>query len=77
LQPNCATFMRGGGVADGVHLVELLERAGVRTLIATLRKETNGRGSRLPADCHPSHSEFSFALDRGMPQACVSSAEHR
>ena len=65
-----AHFDRGGSPADGVRLVAMLERAGARALaVIKPRKDATGRGSRLPADWQPSHSEAAFALDRGMPQA--------
>jgi hypothetical protein len=64
-----AHFDRGGSPAEGVRLVAM-ERAGARALaVIKPRKESTGRGSRLPADWQPSHSEAAFALDRGMPQA--------
>jgi hypothetical protein len=68
-----AHFERGGSPAEAVRLVAMLERAGARAITAKPRtEETTGRGSRLAADWQPSHSEAAFALDRGMPQARVS-----
>jgi hypothetical protein len=64
-----AHFAAGGTVAEGVRLVELLER-GAQTV--KRHKESAGRGSRLPSDWQPSHTDTAFALDRGMPQSRVS-----
>jgi hypothetical protein len=68
-----AHFERGGSTAEGVKLVAMLERAGARAMtVKPPPKHSATRGSRLPADWQPSHSEVAFALDRGMPQARVS-----
>ncbi len=68
-----AHFERGGSPAEGVRLVAMLERAGARASISKLRaKGSAGHGSRLPAHWEPSHSDVSFAIDRGMPQVRVS-----
>jgi hypothetical protein len=65
-------FANGGSIAEGIELVELLERAGVR---AGDRSQSRApkvvRGSRLAGDWHPSPPEIAFALDRGMPRARV------
>jgi hypothetical protein len=67
-----ALFDRGGSPADGVRLVEILERARAGAVTAKPRTKEAGRGSHLPADWQPSLSEVAFALDRGMPQSRVS-----
>jgi hypothetical protein len=64
-------FERGGSPAEGVRLVAMLERAGAREIISKSRAKES-RGSRLPTNWQPSHSEVAFALDRGMPQIRVS-----
>src|SRR5262245_59779388 len=65
-------FANGGSVADGIKLVELLERAGIRT---SHRSQFGAlkvaRGSRLASDWHPSTPEIAFALDRGMPRVRI------
>jgi hypothetical protein len=66
-----AHFERGGSRAEGVRLVALLERAGARAAISKSRAKES-RGSRLPANWQPSHSEVAFAVDRGMPETRVS-----
>lgn len=66
-----AHFERGGSPADGVKLVEILERAGARSLTTTKPRAKQERGSRLPVDWQPSPAEVAFALDRGMPRARV------
>jgi hypothetical protein len=62
-------FTNGGSIADGIKLVELLERAGIH---ASDRSQSRApkvvRGSRLASDWHPSPPEIAFALDRGMPR---------
>jgi len=63
-----AHFAAGGTVAEGVRLVELLERG---AQMAKRRNEAIGRGTRLPVDWQLTSSEVSFALDRGMPRARV------
>ena len=67
-----AHFDRGGTPADGVRLVAMLERAAARALtIVKPKNEAAGRGSRLPADWTPSHSEVAFARARDMPQVRI------
>jgi hypothetical protein len=65
-------FANGGSIADGIKLVALLERAGVR---ASDRSQSGAlkvvRGSRLTGDWCPSPAEIAFALDRGMPRARI------
>jgi hypothetical protein len=65
-------FANGGSIADGIKLVEFLERAGNR---ASDRSQSRVpkvvRGSRLSGDWHPSPLEIAFALDRGMPRARI------
>jgi len=65
-------FANGGSIADGIKLVELLERAGIR---ASHRSQSGAlkvvRGSRLAGDWHPSPPEIAFALDRGMPRVRI------
>jgi len=63
-----AHFAAGGTVAEGMRLVELLERG---AQMAKRRNEATGRGTRLPTDWQPTSSEVSFALDRGMPRPRV------
>src|SRR5437667_2824492 len=62
-------FANGGSIAEGIKLVELLERADIR---ASGRSQSRAakvvRGSRLAGDWHPSPPEIAFALDRGMPR---------
>jgi hypothetical protein len=57
-------FERGGSIADGVRLVESLERA-------SRRSESAPRGSRLSANWQPSRVDIVFALDRGLPRAGI------
>jgi hypothetical protein len=65
-------FANGGSIAEGIQLVELLERAGMR---ASDRSRSRApkvvRGSRLSGDWYPSPHEIAFALDRGMPRVRV------
>ena len=63
-----AHFAAGGTVAEGVRLVELLERG---AQMAKRRNEATGHGTRLPTDWQPTSSEVSFALDCGMPRPRV------
>jgi hypothetical protein len=66
-------FERGGSPAEGVRLVAMLERASSRAGAAKPRpRELAPRGTRLPTNWEPSDPEIAFALDRGMPQARVS-----
>jgi hypothetical protein len=65
-------FANGGSIADGIKLVELLERAGIRAgERSQFRAPKVVRGSRLASDWHPSPSEIAFALDRGMPRVRI------
>jgi len=70
-------FSIGGSIADGIRLVELLERAGARvrsapTLSASKPRASDaGHGSRLTSDWYPTPHEIAFALDRGMPRVRV------
>jgi hypothetical protein len=65
-------FANGGSVAEGLRLVELLERAGIP---ARDRSQSRApkviRGSRLSGDWHASPHEIAFALDRGMPRVRI------
>jgi hypothetical protein len=65
-------FANGGSIADGIKLVELLERAGIRASDRSQSRALKAvRGSRLAGDWHPSPPEIAFALDRGMPRARI------
>src|SRR5262249_43984944 len=57
-----AHFAAGGTMADGVRLVELLERGAQMRA----RKKVAARGTRLPADWEISQECINYALDRGM-----------
>jgi len=60
-------FSIGGSIADGIRLVELLERAGGWASSASKpRASTAERGSRLSQNWQPSQSEIFFAVNRGM-----------
>jgi hypothetical protein len=62
-------FANGGTIAEGIKLVELLERAGIRASDRSQPRALKvSRGSRLSGDWYPSPHEIAFALDRGMPR---------
>jgi hypothetical protein len=63
-------FARGGSVADGVRLVEVLERNG-RAVTSSKSKKSAERGTRLSSDWRPSPSDLSFAIERGLPQTRI------
>jgi len=65
-------FARGGSVADGVRLVEELERGGRPvTSNASREKRSAERGTRLSPDWQPSDMDVAFALERGLSQARI------
>jgi hypothetical protein len=65
-------FANGGSAAEGIRLVELLERTGIP---ARDRSQSRApkvtRGSRLSGDWYASPREIAFALDRGMPRVRI------
>jgi len=65
-------FANGGSIAEGIKLVELLERAGIRARDRSQSRASKGvRGSRLSGDWYPSPHEIAFALDRRMPRVRI------
>ncbi len=62
-----AHFERGGTTAEGVRLVEMLERMLSRS--PAKRKPAANRGSRLLPNWCPSEGEIWFAVNRGLPRA--------
>jgi hypothetical protein len=63
-------FANGGSIADGIKLVELLERAGASDGSQS-RAPNAVRGSRLSGDWYPSPDEIAFPLNRGMPRVRI------
>ena len=61
-----AYFARGGPVDGAVQFVAALERANKRAL--PVRRQDQGRGSRLPAEWRPTPHEMHFAIARGLNQ---------
>jgi hypothetical protein len=64
-------FASGGTAADGVRLVERLERNGMTVSKPGAKTSSAARGSRLPADWRPSEVDVAFAVDRGLPPARI------
>lgn len=62
-------FASGGTAADGVRLVEQLERD---ALDVSKRRRKTSRGSRLSPDWQPSNADIAFAADRGLPTTRIS-----
>jgi hypothetical protein len=65
-------FANGGSIAEGIKLVEFLERTGIRARDMSQSRASKGeRGSRLSGAWYPSPHEIAFALDRGMPRGRI------
>ena len=67
-------FARGGSAAEGVRLVEALERhaLAITSTSKLTAKKSVERGLRLSPDWQPSPPDISFALDRGLPPERIS-----
>jgi hypothetical protein len=67
-------FARGGSAAEGVRLVEALERhaLAITSTSKLTAKRSVERGLRLSPDWQPSPPDISFALDRGLSPKRIS-----
>jgi len=65
-------FANGGSAAEGIRLVELLERTGIPARDRSQSRAPKAtRGSRLSGDWYASPHEIAFALNRGMPRVRI------
>jgi hypothetical protein len=64
-------FASGGGIADAVRLVELLERSKTAVSGALVPSNPKSRPKELPTDWTPSPLDLEFARDEGLSDEAI------